>query len=156
MEPRGWIARVYTLSGGERIMVKIQRWKVLFGALMASSLALAAEPRPMPHGIAPPTRIPDPLPLVVPGQPVAAAVMPREVRRVVVADAARRFKVAQSAVVLAGAEQLTWNDASLGCPQPGQMYTRTLVPGFRVVAKTTGGELIYHTDSQGLAVVCGP
>jgi len=136
-------------------MVKIQRCLVVFGALMASSLALAAEPRAVTHGIAPPTRIPDPLPLVVPGQPVVIAVMPREVRRAVVADAARRFKVAESAVVLARAEQLTWNDASLGCPQPGHIYAQLLVPGFRVAARTPEGELIYHTDSQKRALVCG-
>ena len=55
------------------------------------------------------------------GEPVttAATSVPREVRRAVVADAARRFKVAESAVVLTQAEQVTWNDGSLGCPQPG-------------------------------------
>jgi hypothetical protein len=82
--------------------------------------------------------------------------MPRAVRRAVVADAARRFKVSESAVVLARAEQLTWTDGSLGCPQPGQMYTQALVPGFRVVARTSEGEFLYHTDSHGQVLVCGP
>lgn len=66
-----------------------------------------------------------------------------------VADAARRFKVPESAVVLTRAEQVTWPNAALGCPEPGTMYTQALVPGFRVVAKTSSGELLYHTDSSG-------
>ena len=34
------------------------------------------------------------------------------------------------------------------------MYTQMLVEGFRVTAKTTGGELLYHTDSRGNVVNC--
>jgi hypothetical protein len=83
------------------------------------------------------------------GQPVATTAIPAGLRRAVVADAARRFKVAESAVVLTRAEQVTWPDGSLGCPEPGMMYTQSLVPGFRVVAKTVAGELLYHTDQVG-------
>ena len=104
----------------------------------------------------PPKRLPDvdtstPMPA---GDPVATAQIPREVRRAVVADAAKRFRVAESAVVLARAEQLTWSDGSLGCPEPGRMYSQMLVAGFRVVAVTSAGELTYHTDSHGNAVSC--
>lgn len=130
--------------------------KVLILAGLLATLACAAEQPPAPRGIAPPKRLPDvetftPLPA---GEPVATAQIPREVRRAVVADAAKRFKVAESAVVLARAERLTWSDGSLGCPEPGRMYTQMLVPGFRMVAVTTAGELTYHTDSQGGVVSC--
>ncbi|HEX6397477.1 MAG TPA: hypothetical protein VFZ95_08650, partial [Steroidobacteraceae bacterium] len=83
------------------------------------------------------------------GQAVSTTAIPADVRRAVVADAARRFKVPESSVVLTRAEQVTWPNAALGCPEPGTMYTQALVPGFRVVAKTSGGELLYHTDSSG-------
>jgi hypothetical protein len=74
----------------------------------------------------------------------------------VVADAARRFRVAESGVVLSHAEQVTWNDGSLGCPQPGQLYTQMLVDGYRIVAITNAGRMEYHTDAQGSVVVtCG-
>jgi hypothetical protein len=118
--------------------------------------AWAAEPSP-PRAIAPPKRIPEVVetPAAPMGEPVNTAEMPREVRRAVVADAARRFRVPESAVVLTRAERLTWNDGSLGCPEPGRVYTQMLVPGFRVIAKTTEGELTYHTDSRGNAVTCG-
>jgi hypothetical protein len=116
--------------------------------------ACAAEQRPAP--VAPPTRIPDmvddtPTPA---GEPVNIASVPREVRRAVAADAARRFNVAASAVVLARAEQVTWPDGSLGCPEPGKLYTQMLVPGYRLTAKTTAGELVYHADAHGNVKSC--
>ena len=88
------------------------------------------------------------------GKPVATASVPREVRRLVVADAARRFRVIESSVVIASAEQITWNDGSLGCPEPGMNYTQALVPGYRIVAKTVDGSLTYHTDAHAQVRTC--
>ena len=120
-----------------------------------ASCAQGADPA-SPRGIAPPTRIPDPIAAAGPaGEPVATASIPPELRRTVVADAAKRFGVDPNSVVLARAERVTWSDGSLGCPEPGMMYTQMLVDGFRVVAKTVEGELVYHTDSRGNARTCG-
>jgi hypothetical protein len=128
--------------------------------LVAVSMgAVAAENTPPARtGMAPPARIPPSAETISPapaGTPVGIAAVPREVRRAVVADAAKRFGVAESAIVLTRAEQVTWNDGSLGCPEPGRMYTQSLVPGYLVIAKTTEGELPYHTDSRSLVVSCG-
>ena len=107
--------------------------------------------------ISPPKRLPAPVEEAVQpaGEILNTASMPREVRRAVVADAAKRFRVAESAVVLTGAEQVTWGDGSLGCPQPGMAYTQALVPGYRVTAKTAAGQFVYHTDERGNVVTCG-
>ena len=130
--------------------------RLLVIGLFAAGAACASDGKSGERGIAPPTRIPDPVELVVApaGQQVSTTAIPREVRRAVVADAAKRFNVAESAVVLTRAEQVTWPDGSLGCPQPGRMYTQMLVEGFRVAAKTTEGELRYHTDGRGNVVTC--
>jgi hypothetical protein len=88
------------------------------------------------------------------GVPVNAAQIPREVRRAVVADAAKRFGVPANSVVLARAEKVTWSDGSLGCPEPGQMYTQVLVPGFRLAATSSAGTLEYHSDEHGRVVTC--
>jgi hypothetical protein len=128
---------------------------LVFASLAAACAASAEESKPPPRAMAPPTRIPSPPLNDQPvGQPVTTAQIPREVRLAVVADAAKRFAVPESSVVLARAEQVTWPDASLGCPEPGMMYTQALVPGFRVVARTSGGELLYHTDTRGLTRNC--
>jgi hypothetical protein len=127
-------------------------------AVLWASGTFASETRPVrPEvGVAPPKRIPSPVaaPSAPAGQPVAMAAIPASVRRAVVMDAARRFQVAESAVVLARAEKVTWSDGSLGCPQSGRMYTQALVPGFRLIAKTADGELEYHTDMRGNLVGC--
>jgi hypothetical protein len=128
---------------------------LVFG-LFAATAACAGDGKSGERGVAPPTRIPDPVEAVVAptGQQVSTTVIPREVRHAVVADAAKRFNVAESAVVLVRAEQVTWPDGSLGCPQPGRMYTQMLVEGFRLAAKTAEGELTYHTDGRGNVVTC--
>ena len=133
------------------------------GFLLASALSLclfaSAEDSP-PRQVAPPKRIPDVVPGVAldgtqpAGEPVNTANMPRLVRRAVVADAARRFQVAESAVVLVNAEQVTWGDGSLGCPQPGRSYTQMLVEGYRVTATTAVGRMLYHTDTRGNIATC--
>jgi hypothetical protein len=41
----------------------------------------------------------------------------------------------------------TWNDGSLGCPQPGQLYTQALVEGFQVVLEVDGEQFDYRVGS---------
>ena len=129
----------------------ILAWSIL------CSLAQAGEEHAgAPRRISPPKRIPDVLvPQSLPaGEPVTLASIPRAVRRAVAADAARRFEVDRSAVVLSHAEQVTWNDGSLGCPSPGVLYPQVLVPGYRITATTPAGTLRYHTDARGNVATC--
>lgn len=70
------------------------------------------------------------------------------------ADAARRTGVAASSLELIAAEAVTWSDGSLGCPQPGMMYTQALVPGYRVRLRGPGGEMDYHASARGALVLC--
>lgn len=128
---------------------------ILIAALVLVVTAGAGDGAP-PGGIAPPTRIPDPVPALPPpaGKPVPTSEIPRLVRRAVVADAARRFSVPESAVVLSRAERVTWPDASLGCAEPGRSYRQGDIAGFRVVARSAAGALVYHTDSLGTLRNC--
>lgn len=120
------------------------------------SLAQAGEHEGAQERISPPKRIPDVVePQSLPaGEPVTLASIPKVVRRAVVADAARRFEVQRSAVVLSRAEQVTWSDGSLGCPSPGVMYPQVLVQGYLISATTRAGTLRYHTDVRGNVVTC--
>ena len=142
-------------------MATMLRTLLICGALAVALPACAAEkpPRREPApltGVAPPTRIPDAIDVdrQPAGEPVAISKVPRSLRRAVVADAAKRFNVAHSAVVLSRAEKVTWSDASLGCPEHGQMYAQALVPGFRLEARAQAGLLVYHTDQDLRAVTC--
>jgi len=143
-------------------MFKARGGYLLAGALSLCLLARAEDSALPARQIAPPKRIPEAMPGVAleatvqpTGEPVTTASIPRAVRRAVVVDAARRFQVAEDAVVLASAEQVTWSDGSLGCPQPGRMYTQMLVEGYRVSATTVAGRMLYHADTRGNVVTCG-
>jgi hypothetical protein len=130
-------------------------WRKLRGWVIVTTLVAPLACASEPGRIAPPKRIPEPVPARHDsGDPVTSASLPRELRRAVVSDAARRLGVAESAVVLSGAEQVTWNDGAMGCPKPGQMYTQAIVPGYRIVAKTASAEIVYHTDSRSYVVPC--
>lgn len=69
-------------------------------------------------------------------------------------DATRRTGQAPAALELLSAEPVTWSDGSLGCPQPGMMYTQALVPGYRVRLRGPAGEMDYHASGRGALVLC--
>jgi len=77
-----------------------------------------------------------------------------EVVKAARADAAQRTGLAPEALELISAEAVTWSDGSLGCPQPGRMYTQALVPGYRVRLRGPGGEMDYHASTRGAPVLC--
>lgn len=62
----------------------------------------------------------------------------------VVADAANRAGVNGDEVELVSIEQKEFNDASLGCPEEGQLYAQVITPGFRVVVSAAGTEYDYR------------
>lgn len=134
----------------------------LVAALALTLTAPAAErvsqPKSATSGRAPPQRIPSPVTetTIPPGEPMNIASVPVAVRRAVVADAARRFQVAESAVVLARAERVTWPDGSLGCPEPGRTYAQAQVPGYRLSARSAQGAFMYHADARGNLAICTP
>jgi hypothetical protein len=86
-----------------------------------------------------------------PGQTVTAEALAAAVR----ADAARMLGLADGGAALqVTAEAVTWSDGSLGCPQPGMMYTQALVPGWRVVVGDGARQWAYHASRAGAWVLC--
>ena len=70
------------------------------------------------------------------------------------ADAAERVGVAPDQVKVLSVESVTWSDGSLGCPEPGLMYTQALVRGTRVRVDAAGTILLYHSGAQNTFVHC--
>lgn len=68
-----------------------------------------------------------------------------EATRQAINDLVARTGAARGEVNAAVAEEVTWNDGSLGCPEPGKMYTQSLVPGLRVVLAIDGHHYAYHS-----------
>jgi hypothetical protein len=79
----------------------------------------------------------------------SAGAIPTELLGALIADAASDAGVDASQVEVITAESVTWNDGSLGCPEPGMSYTQALVPGYRVVLDIDGEQLHFHSDSSG-------
>lgn len=50
-------------------------------------------------------------------------------------------------------ESVMWDDASLGCPKPGEMYAQVVTPGYRVVLQVNDTEYEVHTDEAGEKMV---
>ncbi len=69
-------------------------------------------------------------------------------------DLARRALVKPDAITVVSATEQQWPDGAMGCPQPGQMYTQMIVPGYRVVLQASGNRYAYHSDTRGNFVVC--
>jgi hypothetical protein len=72
----------------------------------------------------------------------------------VLEHAARETGLARDALVVTSAEPVTWPDGSLGCPQPGMMYTQALVPGYRIRVRAGNDLLDYHASRRGSFVLC--
>ncbi|HRA20876.1 MAG TPA: hypothetical protein PLZ56_10555, partial [Anaerolineae bacterium] len=71
-----------------------------------------------------------------------------------IADFAGQAQVDPAAVILRKFERVTWPDGSLGCPQPGMMYTQALIDGYWLELAAGDRSAEYHTDLDGRAVSC--
>ena len=72
------------------------------------------------------------------------------------ADAAQRAGVILDQVKVLTVESVTWPDGSLGCPEPGMMYTQALVRGYRIRVDVAGTPMTYHTGATSTFVLCPP
>jgi hypothetical protein len=80
--------------------------------------------------------------------------VPSEIVTAALADAATRTGAKVADVTVVAAEPVTWSDGSLGCPEPGLMYTQALVPGYRIVLEVAGQRLDYHAGTRGAPKYC--
>ena len=109
---------------------------------LAALAACAAE--------APPASPPTPAAV----SPAPAVVSLASVTEAALADAAKRTGLEADALKVLSAEAVTWSDGSLGCPQPGMMYTQALVPGFRIRVRAGAETLDYHAGRSGQPTLC--
>ncbi|MGH2354364.1 MAG: hypothetical protein ACRDI2_03480 [Chloroflexota bacterium] len=77
-----------------------------------------------------------------------------EVVRRAVADAAAKTGLPSAQVRPVRVEEREWSDGSLGCPEPGRMYTQAIVPGYLIELEAGGRRLEYHTDRGTRLVLC--
>ena len=73
--------------------------------------------------------------------------VPEDILAGILADAARRTGEPAESLEVVTAAAVTWNDGSLGCPEPGQIYTQALVDGYQVVIRAADEELDYRVGN---------
>jgi hypothetical protein len=121
----------------------------LLSALLLAACAGQAAPS------SPPERSRDPSPEADRPEPtMPTADISEEGLAALVARAADDAGVAIDEVRIVTAEEVTWSDGSLGCPQPGMAYTQALVAGYRVVLEIGGDELNFHAAQGGEFFFC--
>jgi hypothetical protein len=92
----------------------------------------------------------DPGELITPVTGEAPASLLEDIR----ADLAQRSGANQEDMLVIRDQAVTWSDGSLGCPQPGMMYTQALVPGYWVVLQVGDQEYDYRASERGHFVLC--
>lgn len=128
---------------------------LVLGASLAGCSATASEAgdngTAQPEGARPMTRsLPPRVPMSEPvGEPAAP---PQDLLERIVADAAMRSSLGVDAITLKSAWRVTWNDGSLGCPQPGMNYTQALVPGWRLLVEARTEVLDYRAAGESFFV----
>ena len=87
-----------------------------------------------------------------PGSTGSATTVPPARWQAILDDLAARGVTA--APELVSAEQVTFNDSSLGCPKPGSSYTQALVDGLRVIVRAEGSTWDYRFGTTDTPKLC--
>ena len=85
---------------------------------------------------------------------LAMAVDLPSLHRDILADAQQRSQIEPAQVRVVQSEAVTWRDGSLGCPEPGRMYTQALVKGYRIRVQAGTALLEYHASHNGHWLYC--
>ncbi|MFZ1412451.1 MAG: hypothetical protein WAS07_13425 [Micropruina sp.] len=115
------------------------------GAPMSSS--------PEPSSVRPPFTT---APQLSPSSPATAAPtasIPARQWEAILADLTQRGVPTEAAQVQR-AQRVTWNDGSLGCPEPGVMYTQALMEGLWVVVRVGDQEFDYRFGRGDAPTLC--
>lgn len=117
----------------------------------------AESPLPTPAGDGGPTpeatQPSGQVPVLTPRPPITGEV-PAALLDSIRADLAERLGVDADEIEVIRGEFVTWNDGSLGCPQPGRMYTQAVEDGYRVVLEHDGRTYDYRAGQGGSFVLC--
>ncbi len=73
---------------------------------------------------------------------------------IAVADLAQRLGIDASNIAVVSAEVTVWNDASLGCPEPGMNYAQVLEDGSLIVLEAQGTAYRYHSGGFRQPFLC--
>ena len=113
------------------------------GALLVTGCGSGSPSQAQPSGQeSPVTDMPSDTPSETPAESTSPG--PEEGPAAAMNDLAKRLGIDAEDVAVVSAEEVTWSDASIGCPEPGKMYAQMLVPGSLIVLEADGKQYEYH------------
>ena len=69
-------------------------------------------------------------------------------------DVVGRAGVDPADVTVITGQEMIWPDGSLGCAEPGGIYTQALVPGYWVIVEAGGAAYDYRLSDKGNFRLC--
>jgi hypothetical protein len=87
-------------------------------------------------------------------EPQVSGEVPQQLLDGIERDLATKAAVEMAAIQVIEIKSVTWNDGSLGCPEPGKFYTQALVPGFQVILRVNGRDFDYRASERGDFRLC--
>jgi hypothetical protein len=99
------------------------------------------------------TKIPELVPTSEETTPVTGEV-PNELLQTIQKDLAERIGADLANITVIQAQAVVWNDGAMGCPQPGVMYTQSMVSGYRVMLEVEAQKYDYHAAETGYFILC--
>ena len=61
---------------------------------------------------------------------------------------AQRLGVSAESLEFVGEQAVNWPDTSLGCGEPGRVYAKVIVPGYRIMFDYDGASYEVHTTAK--------
>jgi hypothetical protein len=91
-----------------------------------------------------------------PDSPVPADVIASALVQAAIDDLVERTGADRAAVEVVSVDEVDWPDGSIGCPQPGMVYTQAIVNGTRIVLRYDGLSYDYHQGGSRSVFYCPP
>src|SRR5262245_51678203 len=127
-------------------MIKLVAFvSVAFAAITADSVRGSDKVETVP---------PDTSPTTIEKSPQMQERVPQRILDPILKEAAALAKVAREKLVILRAQPVVWSDGSLGCPEPGMMYTQALINGYWVVIEAGGRTYDFRVDAGGRFHLC--
>lgn len=69
-------------------------------------------------------------------------------------DLAQRLSITAAEINVTETRDVTWPDASIGCPQEGMVYAQVLTPGYLILLEYANNQYEYHTGKGTAVTYC--
>ena len=69
-------------------------------------------------------------------------------------DLTHKLSIQTTQINVLDAREVMWSDSSLGCPQPGMVYSQVLTPGYLILLEANNKEYEYHAGKGSDVIYC--